>query len=175
MKKYRRLQNLLFYFVFSVYVVIVLQIILFKSVPVWQIFSENRRMLRGLNIVPFYYFITDDMIARTFAFSNIFGNIILFIPLGVYLPVLRRSQKVFGNILLIFFMSLSVEILQYLFAIGITDIDDVFLNCAGGFVGLVLYKALLLMTKSAEKARFVITIIAPLAGALCVFLIAVFG
>ncbi len=35
--------------------------------------------------------------------------------------------------------SLTVEILQFVFAIGVTDITDVITNTSGGFLGLILY------------------------------------
>ena len=175
MKKYRFLQNILFYSVFLFYIVILLQVLLFKSVPVWQVFSENRRILRDINLVPFYYFTTDDAIARTFAFSNVFGNIVLFIPMGIYIPSLIRNKKFFRYILTIFLISLSVEIIQYIFAIGITDIDDIILNCVGGLIGIAIYKVLLFVAKDIDKTRLIITIIAPIAGAVLIFLVAIFG
>jgi glycopeptide antibiotics resistance protein len=35
--------------------------------------------------------------------------------------------------------SLSAEIIQYIFAIGATDITDIITNSVGGFLGLKLY------------------------------------
>lgn len=175
MKKHHLIQNMIFYFVFLFYIYILLHALLFKAVPVWQVFSENRRILRNINLVPFDYLTNKDIMARTFAFSNVLGNIILLIPMGIYLPLLRRDNKILKNILLIFLMSLSVEIVQYIFAVGITDIDDIILNCVGGLIGITIYKVLLFITKDIDKARFFITILAPISGAALIFLFAIFG
>lgn len=145
MRKRNLLLNILLYSVFAFYIIILLYLLLFKSVSIRQVFSENRRILRAINIVPFDYLTNNDIIARSFAFSNVFGNIVLFIPMGIYMPLLRQDEKIPKNILLLFFMSLSVEVIQYIFAIGITDIDDIILNCLGGFIGIITYKGFLMM------------------------------
>ncbi|NME07381.1 VanZ family protein [Psychrobacillus sp. BL-248-WT-3] len=44
-------------------------------------------------------------------------------------------------------MSLFIEVVQYIFALGATDIDDNILNFIGGSLGVIIYKI-------AEKLRF---------------------
>ena len=43
---------------------------------------------------------------------------------------------------MIFAFSFAVEVIQYVFAIGATDITDVIMNTFGGFIGLAGYAAM---------------------------------
>lgn len=69
-------------------------------------------------------------------------NIIMFIPLGFTLPMLKKRG--FINVLLISFLfTLSIEILQPLLnSFRISDITDVITNTTGGVVGYILYLCL---------------------------------
>ena len=58
-------------------------------------------------------------------------NIILFVPLGFFLPLLYRKYSRLGSIASIgFLFSLSIEIVQ-MFGRGATDINDLITNTAG--------------------------------------------
>lgn len=37
-------------------------------------------------------------------------------------------------------LSLFIEVVQYVFALGATDVDDIILNLIGGFIGLIIFK-----------------------------------
>ncbi len=66
--------------------------------------------------------------------------------------------------LLVFFVSLLTEVIQGCFGIGAADIDDVILNCLGGFVGILLYKLLYLIVRDQKKVRSVIAILSAFIG-----------
>ena len=69
---------------------------------------------------------------------------ILLISLFLFLLVFmgRFSERSFlGKWGTIFLVSLFVEILQYIFGIGATDITDIITNTSGGLMGLLLYHA----------------------------------
>lgn len=101
-----------------------------------------------INIIPFKSLI--DLLFNLSileAFKQILGNILLFIPLGFFLPLvfnkLNDLKKVFIAIL---FSALSIEIVQLLmslyfqFPYRYCDIDDFILNSIGGLLGfLILY------------------------------------
>ena len=73
---------------------------------------------------------------RTLAIRNIFGNLILFYPMGVLLPCLFRGVRTFGKSLLIAICTVfSVEAVQLLLRLGIFDIDDFILNITGWIFG----------------------------------------
>ena len=66
-------------------------------------------------------------------------NVLLFIPLGFFLPILYKR---FGSIRAIaitgFLISMSVEIIQ-MFGCGSTDINDLMTNTLGSCIGYGLY------------------------------------
>lgn len=76
-------------------------------------------------------------------FQNIFGNIILFIPLGIFPPLLsNKYRSVTKVILLACICSVSIELSQLVlrqFEIYRTvDVDDVILNTSGAFLGFII-------------------------------------
>jgi hypothetical protein len=73
-------------------------------------------------------------------FSNIFGNVLVFVPLGLYLPMVIPAMRTFLRTLTAAVLaSMTLEALQYLLGTGSTDIDDVWLNGLGGALGYLLY------------------------------------
>lgn len=71
-----------------------------------------------------------------FVIQNLLGNIILFMPLGILLPVLRRSIDTAGAIVVVsFFASLLIETCQFFLNRGVFDVDDMILNTLGGVLG----------------------------------------
>lgn len=96
------------------------------------------------NLIPFKElkrFITYRKSLGTFAVvSNIFGNIIGFIPFGYILAIISKKRRKFSVIgLLSFQLSLSIEILQLLLKVGSFDVDDLMLNTLGGLIGYLLF------------------------------------
>ena len=71
---------------------------------------------------------------------NFLGNIIMFIPIGFLIPLLWNTS--FKKVIIIgLCSSLFIELVQLFLARG-TDIDDVFLNTLGVFLGLLIYTLL---------------------------------
>lgn len=62
-----------------------------------------------------------------------FGNIVWFIPFGFFLHRFGRSLP--QALLLGLAFSLVIEILQFIFATGISELDDLILNTAGAGLG----------------------------------------
>ncbi|MDQ6763760.1 MAG: VanZ family protein [Bacteroidota bacterium] len=82
-------------------------------------------------------------------YLNLIGNIILFIPFPMVLIMVGKIDKFKVIILLAFLFSTSIEIVQYLFQIGLADIDDVILNTTGALIGFFIYKKL-------EQSKFLL-------------------
>ncbi len=73
---------------------------------------------------------------------NLLGNIALFVPLGLLLPLLFLSfQSIHRVFFTALFASLGVEFLQFLLALGSFDVDDLLLNVLGGLCGYGLFRA----------------------------------
>ena len=87
------------------------------------------------NIIPFYGMLND--------ITNSYLNILLFIPLGIFVPCLwpeyRSMMKTVGLGLM---TSLGIEILQ-IFTFRATDINDVITNVAGTMIGYLIGKLII--------------------------------
>ena len=71
---------------------------------------------------------------------NIFGNILMFVPTGIILPILyKRLDNFFKVAGTGFLMSLAIEIMQLPFAARTSDVDDLIMNTLGVATGFVIY------------------------------------
>jgi glycopeptide antibiotics resistance protein len=66
-------------------------------------------------------------------------NFMIFIPFGLLLGVNLKKITFWHKLAIICISSFAVETLQFIFAIGITDITDVITNTLGGLAGLLMY------------------------------------
>lgn len=94
----------------------------------------------GTNLMPFREILRYDVGTKAF-YKQVFGNILLFIPLG-YFATSYCKIKGLGTITLVSLLSsIAIEVTQHY--IGRTfDIDDIILNVVGGIVGFLIYTAL---------------------------------
>jgi glycopeptide antibiotics resistance protein len=80
-----------------------------------------------------------------FCLRNTLGNIALFLPLGILLPLIFTRLRSWQRMIAIaFLLSLSIETIQFMLRfIGsprAVDIDDVILNTCGAWLGWVIAK-----------------------------------
>ena len=151
------LYQILFYGVMIIYFIL-LFFLLFRK--------KAAGSFQSVNLIPFHsisaYLFSDDMVSRAFALSNLLGNIAIFIPMGVYLPLLIRRKSIFVNTVCVALISTVVEVLQYIFAVGSADIDDVILNTVGGLIGVSLFRVMELLLK--DQTKKAVTVLAPVGG-----------
>lgn len=151
--------NILLYGVMSFYL-FVLFVVLFHK--------KSAGSFQSVNFIPFRtigaYLFDDDIVLESFALSNLLGNIVIFVPLGIYAMLINKKKAIIINLSIIALFSASVEVLQFIFKVGASDIDDVILNTLGGLVGITIFKALHLIFKS--KTKLAIELIAPIGGIL---------
>jgi len=113
------------YFVFATYLAAVY---LFVGMPTLQFM----RFDLSLTLTPFLPMIAD--------FKNTILNIILFIPLGIMLPLLWKKYNTLRATLLFgFSMSLAIELLQIL-TYRATDINDLIANTVGAVLGYFVFR-----------------------------------
>lgn len=75
------------------------------------------------------------------AVVNLFGNIIMFIPLGFLLPrVFPKLRRLYRVLLVTALVITAVEIAQLFTLVGSCDIDDLILNVIGAAMGYLLHK-----------------------------------
>ena len=85
----------------------------------------------GLNLIPFA-----DIVNSPFAYmKNTILNIILFIPMGFFVPAVWKNFRSFKTMFFVgLAVSLGIELLQ-IFTFRLTDIDDLITNTAGTVLG----------------------------------------
>jgi glycopeptide antibiotics resistance protein len=173
MDKRERIKTAVIYGVFICYIVLLIKILLLSRVSLSDLFSGQGAVSRSINIIPFQsvmqYFATGSETVKSFAFGNVVGNILMFIPLGVYLPLLRKDKRAATALLFIFIVSLSVEIVQGVLGIGTADIDDIILNTLGGWIGILGYKLFSVIFRDERKVRTTIAILSVVIGLPVVF------
>lgn len=82
---------------------------------------------------------------------NVIGNVAMFIPSGIVLPVIYKRLDTFVKVLLTGGgISLCIEIIQLPFSVRATDIDDLILNTVGVIMGYGIY-ALIRYLRRAKK------------------------
>lgn len=103
-----------------------------------------------VNLVPFLHLFDYDSI-RDIVW-NVAGNAVMFLPSGIFLPLVYRRLDSFGKVLAAgAFLSLCIELLQLPFASRATDIDDVILNLLGIAAGYGIYAAFRYLKRSLQK------------------------
>lgn len=116
-----------------VYLLVLAKIVIFKSG-----FTTG---FRTLSLIPFQFI--HDFFSPTTSIDvllkNALGNFAIFIPMGILLPALFQRLNVKKTVLTCFLVSLTIEVAQYIFGIGITDIDDLILNTLGAAAGALLF------------------------------------
>ena len=74
---------------------------------------------------------------------NLFGNLALFFPWGVLLPMLdKRLKNAKSFFLLTACVIIAVELLQLVFRVGTCDIEDFLLNMLGAAIGYIITRIL---------------------------------
>ena len=115
---------------FAVYLAVLVYVVLFKAQP-----DVSALQFRSLNLIPFTQMIS---VRGRFGFDFVM-NVLVFAPFGVYMTMLWSKRSILLRLLPIFAVSLLFEILQYIFALGASDINDLISNTLGGLLGIGAY------------------------------------
>ena len=122
---------------FWIYVIALLRITVFRDD-----FSLSHIMTNGkLNLELFAAYIPFLRGGFIWLFIYLFvGNIVWFIPLGAYLVWKDPEHTVWRATLIGLILSLAIEVSQYVFGVGVTEVDDLVLNTSGTMIGAVLMR-----------------------------------
>ncbi len=89
-----------------------------------------------MNLVPFI----DVLNGRGDFIRQVVLNVIMTIPFGFLLPLVKKNVKLLKIVFYTFLLSLSIELLQPLInGIRSSDITDLITNVIGGIIGYVIY------------------------------------
>lgn len=145
-------KNIFSIILFVIYLLILCWAILLK-------FNLSVAELRGervINIIPF-----GGTAGGNLGLYEILLNVFLFIPLGAYIGIFGNKITFFKKSLYVFGASLFFEIIQFIFAIGRSDITDIICNTLGGMLGICIYILLnKMLQQKAVKALNIAFIIA---------------
>lgn len=115
--------------VFIAYLLLLTWIVLFKIHPNIMDFIRLTNE-RSVNLIPY---------GASGGRREILLNVLIFLPFGILFKVVDKRSSNLTKGFVIFLVSCAFEILQYLLAIGATDITDVINNTIGGLIGLLIY------------------------------------
>lgn len=131
-----------------------------EGVSFWYNVDSMHRF-RALNLHLFLW-IEDFVITGPVCLWQIVLNFCLYIPLGFILAMLYKKPARLKLPLIIAGVSLLNELLQYAFAMGSTDIDDLAANTLGGVWGIALYYlAVKLREKKKPDIKLGLSVAAP--------------
>ena len=106
-------------------------------------FFARYKSIESYNLIPFKSIIK---IFETGSFYsiiiNIFGNFLVFVPLEYFMIKLFNIKKFSINLITSFIIIFLVELLQYIFKVGVLDIDDLILCTLGMNLFYAIYKKL---------------------------------
>ena len=92
------------------------------------------------NLIPFKTIIDTFKNGSRYSISIVvFGNLLVFVPLEYFIIELLKIKKFLVNLLLTFGIGLFVDFVQYIFKIGVFDIDDICLRTLGMMSFYIIY------------------------------------
>jgi glycopeptide antibiotics resistance protein len=120
---------------------------------------------RSINLIPY----SEPLILNGKAdFGELILNVLIFVPLGLYVGILFEKWNFAKKIALFSSISFLLEVTQYMLGIGAFDITDIINNTFGGFIGSMIYKGVEKAFKNRLKAQKSVNILA-LAGTIFIF------
>jgi glycopeptide antibiotics resistance protein len=159
MKKMKLMNKIIVLSLFVFYMYALLRIILFKfrfrdmtflmsqlRGDIWNPDILMYQLQKG-NLIPFKTIFINIQSLSWHDLSNLVGNIVAFIPFGIFLVLLskKKGMSFIGAFVRSLSLTLCLECLQVIFSLGIFDVDDLILNTSGGLLG---YCAIKLYDKS---------------------------
>lgn len=124
----------------------------------WEVFIGPYRstgMSRLYNLIPFKtisgFLINYKYYKAETIFINLAGNVITFVPLGFFLPIVFQGFRSFRKAITCFtLIILAVETFQLILNVGVFDVDDIILNLLGCLLG---YFSILSLKKIMNKSN----------------------
>ncbi len=129
--------KILLFILFLLYIAVLLRITVFRSS-----FSFDNILQKGhISFSLFQGYVEIIRERDWFTFTYLFwGNIIWFIPFGMYLQYTGKVKNILMITFYGFLFSLMIETMQYVFGTGYSELDDLILNTLGVWLGAICIK-----------------------------------
>ncbi|MDR1359304.1 MAG: VanZ family protein [Coriobacteriales bacterium] len=150
-------QEILTLVLFAVYLLLLTAVILFK-LPFYSPGWDER----AVNLIPLMGSFDERGVLGV---QEIAYNILLFVPLGIYICLMRENWPLWKKLIPIIGLTVTFEAAQFIFALGRSDITDVLGNTLGGIIGIGIYALLLRLFKDKTVS---IVILAALLVTVCI-------
>lgn len=141
--------KVVFISLFFYYIIALLAVTLFP-IPIQWLQEMSRYWWQNNNFIPLssiFEILNHQSLGLFLKAKQILWNIILFIPLWFFVPLIWiKKQKIHDVILIGLWSSIFIEFLQFFISFLLwfhyksTDIDDIILNTLGFIIGFFLYK-----------------------------------
>lgn len=110
--------------------------------------------LSALQLTPLHTILWAWRLGGDYFLYQIVGNIVWFVPLSLLGAILWRPfRRAWCAILTGALISCGIEVCQWVFASGNTDVDDILLNTLGAALGWLLWAALSALLRRSRQAR----------------------
>lgn len=139
-------------FLLFVYMVLLYWIIVLKLNIQFSYRGEN-----NINLIPYK---APLILNGKVDYGEMILNVLIFIPLGVYIGILFKNMSVVKKFVTFFLTSFIFEVLQFTLKIGAFDITDIINNTMGGILGFFLYKITEKIFKNSSTAQKIVNVIA---------------
>ena len=148
------------------YLIALIWVIIFKL----EFSIKELPQIRNINLIPFNQ---PAIVNGKADISEIVLNVLAFIPYGLFIHILMDEKSILKKLFIIFATSFIFELIQYIFAIGASDITDIISNTSGGIIGVVvsMFMEKLLRENWIKYINIVSTICAIILTAMCIILL----
>ena len=127
------------------------------------LFSDRLGRVEGYstyryNLIPFEeirrFILYRDYVSTEAFLLNLLGNLLVFFPVGILIPLWRTKKTGCIRIMLYTFLfTLSIETMQLITRVGVFDVDDLLMNTLGGIGGWVCYRIALCVYRQMYKRK----------------------
>ena len=134
-----------FYWLFAAYVLLMLWLLFGQRMGVTAPGTYWDQIFSRINLIPMHT-ITEFWNnlhggGRSHAFINLAGNVVMFVPLGFFIPYVFRKADSFRHSMIYALITIvCIEILQLVTLLGSLDVDDLILNMIGVVIGYWIYR-----------------------------------
>lgn len=133
------------YWLFAAYILLMLWLLFGQRMGVtlpgtyWDQVSSRINLIPLQTITEFWNNLHGG--GRSHAFINLAGNVVMFVPLGFFIPCVFRKADSFRHSMLYALITIvCVEIIQLVTLLGSLDVDDLILNMIGVAIGYLIYR-----------------------------------